>query len=229
MLAVRDWIHFRLEGIIRSQSGHVPVPIAIVEKGKGPGSHLLSGSVMRPGPFKSLFPDAAPGETPGIFEEAHKESVYFLRKNGKIKIPTPPDLNNHGNWVVSISQLSRFMAETAEEYGAYMLPETDAQTLLVEDGAVRGIRTGIKGLDRDGAEKPGAAPATEVHAQVTVLERFGSPSTEHLVDSVAEIVARDNAEVRYLAVQEQVEKSGLATSPMYLENSETNGKDKTPR
>jgi len=145
------------------------VPIAIVEKGKGPGSHLLSGSVMRPGPFKSLFPDAAPGETPGIFEEVTKEAVYFLRKDGKTRIPTPPDLNNHGNWVVSISQLSRFMAENAEEYGAYMLPETDAQQLLVENGRVVGIKTGDKGRGRDGEELSTFEPGVEVRAKVTVI------------------------------------------------------------
>ncbi len=145
------------------------VPIAIVEKGKGPGSHLLSGSVMRPGPFKSLFPDAAPGETPGIFEEVTKEAVYFLRKDGKTRIPTPPDLNNHGNWVVSISQLSRFMAENAEEYGAYMLPETDAQKLLVENGRVVGIKTGDKGRGRDGEELSTFEPGVEVRAKVTVI------------------------------------------------------------
>ncbi len=145
------------------------VPIAIVEKGKGPGSHLLSGSVMRPGPFKSLFPDAAPGETPGIYEEVTKEAVYFLRKDGKTRIPTPPDLNNHGNWVVSISQLSRFMAENAEEYGAYMLPETDAQKLLVENGRVVGIKTGDKGRGRDGEELSTFEPGVEVRAKVTVI------------------------------------------------------------
>ncbi|MGB1712385.1 MAG: 4Fe-4S dicluster domain-containing protein [Miltoncostaeaceae bacterium] len=145
------------------------VPIAIVEKGKGPGSHLLSGSVMRPGPFKSLFPDAAPGETPGVFEEVHKESVYFLRRNGKIKIPTPPDLNNHGNWVVSISQLSRFMAEQAEEFGAYMLPESDAQQLLVQDGRVVGVKTGDKGRGREGEELSTFEPGVELRAKVTVI------------------------------------------------------------
>ena len=145
------------------------VPIAIVEKGKGPGSHLLSGSVMRPGPFKSLVPDAAPGETPGIYEEVTKEAVYFLRKNGKIRVPTPPDLNNHGNWVISVSQLSRFMAENAEEYGAYMLPETDAQQLLVENGRVVGIKTGDKGRGRDGEELATFEPGVEVRAKVTVI------------------------------------------------------------
>ena len=145
------------------------VPIAIVEKGKGTGSHLLSGSVMRPGPFKSLFPDAAPGETPGVFEEVHKESVYFLRRNGKIKIPTPPDLNNHGNWVVSISQLSRFMAEQAEEFGAYMLPESDAQQLLVQDGRVVGVKTGDKGRGREGEELSTFEPGVELRAKVTVI------------------------------------------------------------
>lgn len=145
------------------------VPIAIVEKGKGPGSHLLSGSVMRPGAFKSLFPDAAPGVTPGVFTEVTGEAVYFMTPTKKVRIPTPPHMKNHGNWVVSISQLSRFMAENAEEYGAYMLPETDAQKLLVENGRVVGVLTGDKGRGREGQELSTFEPGVEVHAKVTVI------------------------------------------------------------
>ena len=95
--------------------------------------------------------------------------MYLLRKNGKTKIPTPPDLNNHGNWVISISQLSRFMAENAEEYGAYMLPETDAQQLLVQDGRVIGVKTGDKGRGREGEELSTFEPGVEVRAKVTVI------------------------------------------------------------
>ncbi len=145
------------------------VPIAVVEKGKSAGSHLLSGACMKPGPLKSLFPDAKPGETPGVYTEVTGEVVYFMTKGGAMRLPAPPQIKNHGNWVVSISQLARWMGEQAEELGAYMLPETDAQKVLVENGRVVGVLTGDKGRGREGEELGTFEPGVEVHAKVTVV------------------------------------------------------------
>ena len=100
--------------------------------------------------------DAVPSYGP-----VHGEAVYLLSGNSRgMRIPPPPTMRNHGNYVVSVSQLARFLAEQAEAAGAAVLPETDAQKLLVADGRVHGIRTGDKGLGRDGrpagAHEPGA-------------------------------------------------------------------------
>ena len=73
-----------------------------------------------------------------------------MRPGYGVRIPTPPPFHNKGNWIFSLAQLGRHLAEQAEELGAMVLPETDAQTLLVSDGAVRGVVTGDKGLGRDG-------------------------------------------------------------------------------
>ena len=145
------------------------VPIAVVEKGKGPGSHLMSGAVMRPGPFRSLFPDVAKGDLP-IYSEVTGEAMYFMTKSAAFRLPMPPpQMKNHGNWVVSISQLGRWMAEQAEELGAYMLPETDAQKLIVDDGRVMGVVTGDKGRGKEGEELATFEPGMELHAQVTAV------------------------------------------------------------
>ncbi len=145
------------------------VPIVVIEKGKAVGSHSLSGAMVNPGPLRDLFPDLKDEDLP-TYGAVDKEAVYFLASDKRhIKLPTPPEFKNHGNHALSLSTLNRWLAERAEELGAYVLPETDAQTLLVDDGVVRGIRTGVKGLDKDGIEKSGAAPATEVLAQVTVV------------------------------------------------------------
>lgn len=149
------------------------VPIAVADKGKGPGSHLLSGAVMRPGPIKQLFPDTPDDQIPN-YGTVTGEAVYFMRPKGKIRIPTPPQMKNHGNWVVSISQLARWMSEQAEELGAFMLPETDCQKLIVEQGRVLGVVTGDKGRGKDGEELPQFEPGAEVHAQVTVIAE-GTP------------------------------------------------------
>src|ERR671911_577053 len=83
--------------------------------------------------------------------------------------PVPPPFRNHGNYVVSVAELNRWLAEKAEEAGAYILTETTGHKLLVEDGVVRGVRTGDKGRDKDGGEKSNFEPGSDVVARATVL------------------------------------------------------------
>jgi electron-transferring-flavoprotein dehydrogenase len=147
------------------------VPVAVIEKGKVCGAHNLSGAVMKPGPFQELFPEATPENTAAIRHVNTKDEVLYLR-NAKSKVslkPVPPNFANHGNWVVSLSQLCRFMAEQAEEAGAYILTETAAQKLLVPHGEVKGIVTGDKGRGKEGEELGNFEPGMEVHAKATVL------------------------------------------------------------
>jgi electron-transferring-flavoprotein dehydrogenase len=139
--------------------------VAVLEKGKRPGAHLLSGAVLRPGPLRELVGDDVPsyGEVPG-------EAVYFLTRSRALRVPTPPTMRNHGNVVVSLSELGRWLAEKAEAGGAMLLPETDAQQLLVDDdGRVVGVRTGDKGRGRAGEELGRFEPGSEVRARVTIL------------------------------------------------------------
>ena len=145
------------------------VPVAVVEKGKAPGSHLLSGAVVNPRALRRLLGGAiTPAEVP-TYGEVHGEAVYLLTKGTSIRIPPPPTMRNHGNWIVSLSQLGRFLAERAEAGGAAILPETDAQRLLVADGRVHGIRTGDKGLGRDGKPLGAYEPGSDIVARLTVL------------------------------------------------------------
>jgi electron-transferring-flavoprotein dehydrogenase len=139
--------------------------VAMVEKGRRPGAHLLSGAVVRPGPLRELVGEDFPsyGEVPG-------EAVYFLTESRALRVPTPPTMRNHGNVVVSLSELARWLAEQAEAGGAMLLPETDAQQLLVDtEGAVVGVRTGDKGRGRGGEELGRFEPGSEVRARATIL------------------------------------------------------------
>jgi electron-transferring-flavoprotein dehydrogenase len=139
------------------------VPVAVLEKGKTPGSHLLSGAVMNPGPLRELvgeFPSYGP--VPG-------EAVYVLTRARAWRIPTPPTMRNRGNVVVSLSQLGRWLAERVEEVGATILPETAGQALLVDEGRVVGVRTGDKGRGRDGEALARFEPGSEIRAEVTIL------------------------------------------------------------
>src|SRR2546430_3250200 len=148
------------------------VPVAVVEKGKACGAHNLSGACMVPEPLRALFPDVDPKDWPFRYgDEVSKETVYWMLSSGvalPLK-PTPPPFRNHGNYVVSVAELSRWMAEKAEEAGAYILTETSATQLLVEDGVVRGVRSGDKGRGKDGEPLGNFEPGSDLAAQATVL------------------------------------------------------------
>ena len=145
------------------------VPVAVIEKGKQPGSHLLSGAVVNPRALRRLFRGRKKLEELPFYGPVEAESVYFLTQKSKTRIPAPPTMRNHGNYVASLSQLGRFLAEEAESAGATMLPETAAERLLVEGGRVLGIRTGDKGRGRNGEELPNFEPGSDLVARVTVL------------------------------------------------------------
>jgi electron-transferring-flavoprotein dehydrogenase len=145
------------------------VPVALVEKGKTTGSHLLSGAMMRPSAMKKLFPDLPESEWP-TYGTVEKDSAYLLTRSRAVPLkPVPPPFRNHGNHVTSIAQLGRWLGERAEEAGVYVLGETAAAKLLVEDGRVVGVRSGDKGRDRDGKELSNFEPGADLIAKATVL------------------------------------------------------------
>src|SRR3954454_10079014 len=144
------------------------VPVAVVEKGKVCGAHNLSGAIMRPAVMRELFPDVDPSEWP-TYGEVPGEAVYLMLSGRQsVRLPTPPPFKNHGNYVVSVSELSRWLADRAEQAGAYILTETSAAKLLVEDGGVLGIRSGDKGGGKTGEPLGNFEPGSDVVAQATV-------------------------------------------------------------
>src|SRR3954463_8041799 len=146
------------------------VPVALVEKGKGPGSHLLSGAMMHPSAMEKLFPDVPPEDWP-TYGTVEKDSVYLLPNSKRAipLVPTPPPFRNHGNHVTSVAQLGRWLAQQAEDAGVYILGETAGAKLLVEDGRVVGVRSGDKGRGRDGQELSNFEPGSDLIAKATVL------------------------------------------------------------
>src|SRR5438552_4783543 len=158
-----------LEGApeIRERLGEVPV--AVLEKGKQPGSHLLSGAVVNPRALRRLFKGRTRIDEMPFYGPVEHESVYFLTPRRALRIPTPPTMKNAGNVITSLSRFGRWLAEQAEEGGAMILPETSALKLLAADGRVRGVRTGDKGRGRDGQALGNFEPGADVVARVTVL------------------------------------------------------------
>src|SRR4029077_9201192 len=145
------------------------VPVAVLEKGKAPGSHLLSGAVVNPRGLQRLFKDRKRIEDMPFYGEVHGESVLFLTKRRAVRIPTPPTMVNHRNYVASLSQLGRWLADEAESLVVTILPETAAGRLLVDGGRVVGVRTGDRGRGRAGEELPNLEPGSDITARVTIL------------------------------------------------------------
>jgi electron-transferring-flavoprotein dehydrogenase len=146
------------------------VPVAVIEKGKVAGAHLLSGANVDPSAMTRLFPEMDPGEWPPVYQEVTKDATYFLTSKAAIPLkPPPPNFRKEGTYTLSISKLGRFLAEKAEEAGVYILSETAATKLLVEDRIVRGVRSGDRGRGKDGEELGNFEPGSDVVARATVL------------------------------------------------------------
>jgi electron-transferring-flavoprotein dehydrogenase len=130
---------------------------------------------MRPGPLQELFPEMSREDWRKerfAFGEVTRESVYMLPSaKTKVSVPIPfvPNFKNHGNEIVSVAALARYQAAQAEEGGAYILTETSATQLIVEDGKVVGVRSGDKGRGKDGEPLSNFEPGTDIKAGVTVL------------------------------------------------------------
>src|SRR5215208_1066840 len=178
------------------------VPIAVLEKGKGAGAHLVSGAVVNPRGLRRLFrgSDVRIEDAPSYGPVEH-ETVYFLTGGTALKIPTPPTMRNDGNFVASLSLLSRWLAEHAEAGGAMILPETAAEKLLMTGARTVGIRTGDKGRGRDGQPLPNFEPGSDVTAKVTVLaEGTQGHLTGVAIDQFG--LAGENPQVWALGVKE---------------------------
>jgi len=177
------------------------VPVAVIEKGKQAGSHLLSGAVVNPRALQRLFAGRRRLDEMPFYGPVDQESVYFLTRNRAVRIPTPPTMKNHGNRVASLSELGRWLAGEAEEAGALLLPETAATKLLVDHGRVRGIRTGDKGRGRNGEELPNFEPGSDVVARLTVL---AEGTQGHLTSAAIEQfgLEAENPQVWALGVKE---------------------------
>jgi electron-transferring-flavoprotein dehydrogenase len=155
--------------------------IAVLEKGAYIGAHGISGAVMNPVALKELVPDYLEKGAP-LEGEVKKEEVLFFTESGRFKFPiTPPPLNNHGHYVVSLSKLAEWIGKMLEERGVYMFPGFAGTEVIYEGDRVIGVRTGDKGIDADGSKKSNFEPGIDLHAKVTV---FGEGSRGSLTKTL---------------------------------------------
>lgn len=143
--------------------------VCILEKGSEVGAHLLSGAVLEPRALDELIPDwkekGAPLNTP-----AGTDKFLFLTRKHAIRLPTPPQMHNKGNYIISLGVFARWLADQAQALGVEIYPGFAAAEILYdENGAVKGVATGDMGIDRHGARTAAYQPGMELHAQQTVF------------------------------------------------------------
>ncbi len=177
------------------------VPVAVLEKGKTAGSHLLSGAVVNPRSLQRLFRGRKRLDEMPFYGSVEAESVLFLTKKQALRIPTPPTMVNERNLIASVSRLGRWLAEEAEELGVTILPETSAAKLLVDGGRVVGVRTGDRGRGRQGEELGNFEPGSDVTARLTIL---AEGTQGHLTGAALDRfdLASENPQVWALGVKE---------------------------
>jgi electron-transferring-flavoprotein dehydrogenase len=144
------------------------VEIAVVEKAAALGEHCLSGAVINPRPFLELFPDLKVEDMP-FRSKVAGERVFLVSEHNSVRLPTPPTMQNHGNYIASICEVVRWMGEQAEALGVNVFTGFPAESLLVEGDRVIGVRTSPTGLDRSGEPGSGYEPGADIVAKVTAL------------------------------------------------------------
>ena len=176
------------------------IPVAILEKGKYVGAHLLAGAILNPVSLMKLFPEMTTGTFP--FQcPVLEERFYFLSEQKAYRFPLPPSMHNNGNFAISLSRLGKWLAQEAEHLGVAIFTETPAISLLVEDGVVRGVRTSDKGKSRTGVHLSNFQEGVEIVAKVTVLGEGGQGHLTH--SALAHFgVSRANPQTFSLGVKE---------------------------
>jgi electron-transferring-flavoprotein dehydrogenase len=144
--------------------------ICVLEKGSTVGAHSLSGAVLEPGPLEALIPDWGATYT-GMKVPAAKDDFCFLTASSMIRSPiTPPQMNNHGNFIISLGQLTPWLAQKVEAAGVDVFPGFAAAAALYgPDGAVIGVKIGDMGILKDGSQGPNYTPGVEILAGTTIL------------------------------------------------------------
>jgi electron-transferring-flavoprotein dehydrogenase len=145
------------------------ITVCVIEKGSEVGAHILSGAVVEPKALDELIPDWRDREAP-LKTEVGDDRFLMLTRSRAIRLPTPPQMHNSGNYIVSLGNVCRWLAEQAEALGVEIYPGfAAAEVLYGDDGGVRGVATGDMGVGRDGAPTDNHQPGVELLARQTVF------------------------------------------------------------
>jgi electron-transferring-flavoprotein dehydrogenase len=143
--------------------------ICVLEKASAVGAQALSGAVMEPGPLDALLPEWRQSP-PAICVAAKRDEFRFLTRTGSIPLPIPPQLHNNGNFIISLGQLTPWLAQKAEGLGVDVFPGfAAAAPLFNADESVAGVQLGDMGVEKDGSHGPNYTPGPEIRARTTVI------------------------------------------------------------
>jgi len=154
---------------LQKERGGEPLAVAVLEKGRETGAHMLSGAVLDPSALRVLVPDFLEKGAP-LASAVHHDHVYFLTRTGKLKFPiTPPPLRNHGNYIISLNRFVKWLGGLVENEGIDVFTGFPATEVLYDGDRVVGVRTGDRGVGKHGERKSTFEPGVDVRAKVTIL------------------------------------------------------------
>ena len=158
---------------LQTQQPGGPLSIAVLEKAREAGAHMLSGAVLDPSALRELIPDFQARGAP-LAAEVSRDRVYFFTRKSHLPFPViPPPLRNHGNYIISLNTFVRWLADQAQSLGIDFFSGFAGQEVLIEEGEagarVVGVRTGDRGIDRHGERKPAFEPGVDIMAKVTIF------------------------------------------------------------
>src|SRR5882724_6555462 len=143
--------------------------VCVIEKGSEVGAHILSGAVFEPRALDELIPDWKTRGAP-LNTLAAEDRFILLTATRALRLPTPPQMNNHGNYIISLGNLCRWLAGEAEALGVEIYPGfAGAEVLYDESGRVRGVATGSMGIGKDGTATDHFTPGVELVGKETLL------------------------------------------------------------
>jgi electron-transferring-flavoprotein dehydrogenase len=156
----------------KAQETGKDISVVVIEKGSEPGAHILSGAIMDPIALTELIPDWKEKGAP-LHQEVTDDAIMFFGEKSAFRVPgplIPPNLSNHGNYIISLSNLVKWMAQQAESLGVEIFPGfTAAEVLYNEDGSVKGIATGNLGISKEGELTPDFQLGMELHGKYTIF------------------------------------------------------------
>jgi electron-transferring-flavoprotein dehydrogenase len=151
-----------------SKEHHTDISVCVVEKGAEIGSHLLSGAVLEPRALNELLPNWQQMSAP-IEAAVSSDKLLYLTENRSFPMPTPPQMKNHGNYIISLGKFAKWLAAEAEGLGVEIYPGFAAAEILYENNQVIGIATGDMGVGKDGEKTAGFAQGVELRAKQTLF------------------------------------------------------------
>jgi electron-transferring-flavoprotein dehydrogenase len=178
------------------------ISIGIIEKAQEIGAHSLSGAVLDPKSIKELIPDFLEKGCP-IESEVLDEKMYYMTESNKIAFPyIPKQMSHHGCYIVSIGKLTRWLGKLCEDAGIDIFAGFPGSELLYDEDRVIGVRTGDRGIDKSGNQKPNYEPGVDIHAKTVVLgEGTRGSLTKQLIEKY-DLMKGKNPQVWAIGVKE---------------------------